>query len=205
MGQETSSMELNEPVRITQTFVFNGGQSATIVVHPPQLVMNILPGFGLLSDDSILQAVMEHSLNIPKPHPSASKEAMESLDSVIIEISDDSICSICRDTYEPSQIKTILPCSHEFHQDCLFQWFKSNNSCPMCRSEIATTDEEYNRSKSLVIPTHCQCSIFTAEECHSKSTDAFLFPNCKSNHFVHKTVHSSIQPSNDCVVCNLLN
>ena len=38
----------------------------------------------------------------------------------------------------------LMPCGHIFHECCLFQWLKDNNTCPVCRYELETEDEEYN-------------------------------------------------------------
>eukprot|EP01138_Halocafeteria_seosinensis_P005413 gb/GECG01005534.1/.p1 GENE.gb/GECG01005534.1/~~gb/GECG01005534.1/.p1 ORF type:complete len:408 (+),score=68.88 gb/GECG01005534.1/:1-1224(+) len=42
-----------------------------------------------------------------------------------------------------------LPCAHWFHRECCEQWLKEHNTCPVCRNELPTTDEEYNESKNL--------------------------------------------------------
>lgn len=43
------------------------------------------------------------------------------------------ICGICfSDTLR--EIKTLDSCKHQFHIDCMDQWFKSSNVCPTCRS-----------------------------------------------------------------------
>jgi hypothetical protein len=38
----------------------------------------------------------------------------------------------------------LMPCGHIFHESCIFQWLKENNTCPVCRYELETDDEEYN-------------------------------------------------------------
>ncbi|ORX57840.1 hypothetical protein BCR36DRAFT_344588 [Piromyces finnis] len=38
----------------------------------------------------------------------------------------------------------LMPCGHIFHESCIFQWLKDNNTCPVCRYELETDDEEYN-------------------------------------------------------------
>lgn len=53
-------------------------------------------------------------------------------------------CSICQENIEDSQKCIRLDCGHYFHADnsncCengnIFQWFKRNNSCPVCRKEV---------------------------------------------------------------------
>jgi len=30
----------------------------------------------------------------------------------------------------------IVKCGHFFHEKCILEWFKNNNTCPMCRIEI---------------------------------------------------------------------
>ena len=54
------------------------------------------------------------------------------------------ICSICQDNIEDNHKCIRLECGHYFHGDenncCengnIFEWFKYNNICPMCRKEV---------------------------------------------------------------------
>ena len=48
-------------------------------------------------------------------------------------------CSICMDNYKYKQYKRILPeCKHTFHKKCIDNWFKKNSSCPVCRKDFLT-------------------------------------------------------------------
>jgi len=45
-------------------------------------------------------------------------------------------CSICLENYKKDDMIIILACDHNFHESCLKEWFKNNNSCPHCRENI---------------------------------------------------------------------
>lgn len=48
-------------------------------------------------------------------------------------------CGICMDNYKYKQYKRILPeCKHTFHKKCIDNWFKKNSSCPVCRKDFLT-------------------------------------------------------------------
>lgn len=64
-------------------------------------------------------------------------------------------CGICRDELAGT-MRTILPCDHTFHSECITEWLAREPSCPLCRkkcdtgcsvdsmlSEIATTDSVF--------------------------------------------------------------
>jgi hypothetical protein len=41
------------------------------------------------------------------------------------------LCIICMDAFRPGEALTELHCRHRFHDDCIYQWSLSNDSCPM--------------------------------------------------------------------------
>ncbi|KAA1092525.1 hypothetical protein PGT21_006127 [Puccinia graminis f. sp. tritici] len=47
-------------------------------------------------------------------------------------------CSICLAYYVPGDLNVILPChsSHQFHRNCIENWFLDHLSCPFCRMTI---------------------------------------------------------------------
>ncbi len=44
-----------------------------------------------------------------------------------------------------------MPCGHYFTHEALFQWLRQNSTCPVCRFEIPTADQEYNARRLLIL------------------------------------------------------
>lgn len=49
-------------------------------------------------------------------------------------------CAICTDPLNNGNRCVALPCTHQFHNDCIIPWLQRNNICPICRREVE--DEE---------------------------------------------------------------
>jgi len=57
-------------------------------------------------------------------------------------------CPVCTDSYEPGATIIRLPsCGHVFHEYCATAWLSKHNTCPYCRKELPTDDEEYERER----------------------------------------------------------
>lgn len=50
-------------------------------------------------------------------------------------------CSICLNNYEETEMVCILNnCKHMFHLECIMEWGKYKQECPMCRENISYID-----------------------------------------------------------------
>ncbi|KAG2560121.1 hypothetical protein PVAP13_8KG048300 [Panicum virgatum] len=44
---------------------------------------------------------------------------------------------------EPTTLSLrVMPCSHTFHQRCIFEWLRRNAVCPLCRHQLPTEEED---------------------------------------------------------------
>ncbi|GJN25628.1 hypothetical protein PR202_gb13481 [Eleusine coracana subsp. coracana] len=55
-----------------------------------------------------------------------------------------------------------MPCSHVFHERCIFQWVRRNRACPLCRRPLPTPsqwhgyhyrdDDDYRLQRTMPVP-----------------------------------------------------
>ncbi|XP_040597163.1 E3 ubiquitin-protein ligase RNF12-A-like [Mesocricetus auratus] len=48
-------------------------------------------------------------------------------------------CNICLTEYTESSKILMLPCFHEYHDECIHPWLSENSTCPTCRRQIINT------------------------------------------------------------------
>ncbi|KAM3382133.1 hypothetical protein P3S68_007706 [Capsicum galapagoense] len=81
----------------------------------------------------LIQDLIEHARKEFKSLPTV-RSIMQSLQRVNIpENESTNECSICIGSYMPGSESYSMPCSHNFHLDCIETWLLKNPSCPMCR------------------------------------------------------------------------
>jgi len=57
-------------------------------------------------------------------------------------------CPVCTDSYAPGDTIIRLPlCGHVFHESCALAWLTKHNTCPYCRKELPTDDDDYERER----------------------------------------------------------
>ena len=57
-------------------------------------------------------------------------------------------CPVCTDSYAPGDTIIRLPkCGHVFHEKCALAWLTKHNTCPYCRKELPTDDDDYERER----------------------------------------------------------
>ncbi|KRT79071.1 zinc finger protein [Oryctes borbonicus] len=77
-----------------------------------------------------------------KPAPPASRKVVNELPEETIDV-EGKQCPVCLEMHEIGEIVKKLPCKHRFHSACITSWLEKTNSCPICRYELPTDDEEY--------------------------------------------------------------
>jgi E3 ubiquitin-protein ligase RNF115/126 len=128
-------------------------------------VLNDIFGLGTAPLDNFLQrhnndVQFENLLNYlmmndPNRHgkPPASKKAVEELPRV--KVTQENLeqyrkmeCSICFENFVDNDIVTKITCGHSYHDNCLLDWLKLHNNCPICRYELVTDDPDYENRKN---------------------------------------------------------
>ncbi|KAL1123225.1 hypothetical protein AAG570_002312 [Ranatra chinensis] len=74
--------------------------------------------------------------------PPASKRIVNNLPELEIKQAEES-CPVCLIEFRPSDKTKVLPCDHKFHPQCILPWLAKTNTCPFCRHELETDDEQY--------------------------------------------------------------
>ncbi|KAK7866886.1 hypothetical protein R5R35_006047 [Gryllus longicercus] len=78
--------------------------------------------------------------------PPASKEVVRNLEEKEISVTG-SQCPVCLKEHEIGETVKVLPCKHSFHGSCILPWLDKTSTCPLCRNELPTDDEEYENYK----------------------------------------------------------
>lgn len=110
--------------------------------------------------ENIINQIMMNDTN-KYGNPPASVKALESLEKFKIDenrikaLGIENTCAVCKDEFIPGIECLKMPCSHLFHSDCILPWLKERNSCPVCRFELPTDDEDFeNRKKAKNAVNH---------------------------------------------------
>ncbi|TVU49599.1 hypothetical protein EJB05_00916 [Eragrostis curvula] len=60
----------------------------------------------------------------------ASGEAILSLPETSVKEGE---CSVCLEDLKTGNVLRMMPCSHSFHEECIFNWLRRSHVCPLCR------------------------------------------------------------------------
>ena len=53
-------------------------------------------------------------------------------------------CVICLSNYEIGEKVMTIPCYHIFHTQCIKCWFKTKNTCPICKFKLDKTSLNFD-------------------------------------------------------------
>jgi E3 ubiquitin-protein ligase RNF115/126 len=94
-------------------------------------------------------------MNDPNRHgtPPASKNTLSTLPRIKVDSENYEEflkinCLVCMDSYNKDEITIKLFCNHFFHENCILDWLKLHNTCPVCRYEMETDDPDYENKKN---------------------------------------------------------
>lgn len=110
-------------------------------------------GIGQSLDDILNMSFEQDHSSGPPP---ASKKELSRLKKIKIskeQIATNLECTVCTEKYRINEFCHLLPCKHLFHQECIKPWLKLHNTCPVCRFELKTDDEEYEAKKKKITTT----------------------------------------------------
>ncbi|KAK7276296.1 hypothetical protein RIF29_17435 [Crotalaria pallida] len=78
-------------------------------------------------------------------HRPATKASVDSLPEVEIDhnhLIKDSHCAICKEAFHLGHAAREMPCKHIYHSECISPWLQISNSCPVCRQELPSIDDQ---------------------------------------------------------------
>ncbi len=88
-----------------------------------------------------LLGVDEFGMIIENKDKPIKKELLKDLPIITLQNIDNlddekKLCCVCLKDYIIGDKVLALPCLHNFHPDCVKEWFKEKNVCPICKSEL---------------------------------------------------------------------
>lgn len=130
------------------------------VREPRSSLLDMLSSLMSFNEETHMENIINYLMaNDPNKYgnPPASKDEVSKLEKIIVTenniddvklIAAESCCSVCKDDFILNQSLLKLPCNHIFHDDCILPWLKERNSCPTCRFELKTDDDDYEKRKN---------------------------------------------------------
>ncbi|WVZ87024.1 hypothetical protein U9M48_033726 [Paspalum notatum var. saurae] len=116
--------------------------------------------------------------------PSSSKAIQDLLHEVTASGGGgDDECAICLQGFCVEEKLRAMPCSHAFHQHCIFEWLRRKTVCPLCHHQLMPTteeDEERRRISTMVTKTRGVSAY------HSDDDEAYIASLGDGVTIVHK-------------------
>jgi hypothetical protein len=89
-----------------------------------------------LREEEIQRIIDETPLPPIRPTPVDKKRLKKITKNYILPESLKDPCCICLSSLQANERVRCLACTHLFHIQCIDNWFKRNNKCPLCRKNV---------------------------------------------------------------------
>lgn len=105
--------------------------------------------------ERIAQAVMIQSMEESRPTiPPANESIRDALPRVVVTKEDmldssNSKCAVCLEEFKAGCRATRMLCGHLFCTICIREWLREANTCPVCRYELETDQEEFEEGRKV--------------------------------------------------------
>lgn len=79
--------------------------------------------------------------------PPLSKDVIDALP--IVEVTEPQVnsklqCSVCWEDFSLKEKVRQLPCQHVYHEPCIRPWLELHGTCPICRQNLVTGEQQNN-------------------------------------------------------------
>lgn len=95
-------------------------------------------------DEMLMNAILEDSFihdPIPlQPVPDIILKQLRTIDLDEDKLTKYHQCSICLEDFVLKEKVINLTCDHFYHETCIFQWFKKQNTCPICKKTVVSSN-----------------------------------------------------------------
>ncbi len=101
----------------------------------PQALFSAFQAYRFDRSNQDIQVVVERLVRNLRPLYDTVLEGFErkTIDESWLKENRDSVCAICLDVYASKQEVIVLSCGHLNHKECITDWQKHGNTCPICR------------------------------------------------------------------------
>ncbi|KAL8232020.1 hypothetical protein R6Q57_001798 [Mikania cordata] len=111
----------------------------------PESMSEFLLGSGFDRFLDQLSQIEANGLGRIDNNPPASKAAIESMPTIEFQekhIHNDPHCAVCKEAFELGTEAKEMPCKHLYHSNCILPWLALRNSCPVCRHELPSDNQD---------------------------------------------------------------
>lgn len=130
-----------------------GGEVSRLPLSREEDAAAALGGIMTMMMEQMTRVAMQRSMEEQAPKiPPASERVRDALPRVVVTKEDlldstNSKCSVCLEDFQPGSRATRMLCGHLFCTMCIREWLREANSCPVCRYELATDNEEFESGR----------------------------------------------------------